>query len=115
MNRTGSNNLAVPQHQHVSHSRGNLVEVVGDEDQRRRSRIGRQLGQGENELLAAAKVETGARFVEQERPPARSSACGQAARAAVRPTTVVAKARSASQATPIRSRQASALASSAAS
>ena len=42
-----------------------LLDVVGDEDQRRRLHVGGELAEAAHEVLAASEVEAGGRLVEQ--------------------------------------------------
>ena len=66
MDRTGGLHPTVGQHQHVGEAVRDLLDVVGDEHDRRGAGVDGQRRQRGDELLASAEVEPGRRLVEQQ-------------------------------------------------
>ena len=88
----------------MGHRRRDVVDVVGDHDQRRRGRVASEVVEAVHELLAATEVEPAPTARRAARQRDRSSTCGRGARADVLPTTATRRARSAKRPTPMRSR-----------
>src|SRR5271163_563671 len=64
--QTCRDDLSLGQQHAVAETGRNLLDVMGDQDQRRGVGIGGQIGQPRYQLLAPAQVETGRGFVEQQ-------------------------------------------------
>ena len=87
VDRSGGEDLAVAAAAGRASCRRDVVDVVGDEHERRRGRIGGQVVERRDELLAAAEVEAGRGLVEQHHGRVVHQRAGQQHASGARRTT----------------------------
>src|SRR5690606_9867839 len=66
LQRAGRLDVPLAQEQPVGEALGDLLDVVGDEDDDGRAAVGGELPEGGHELLAAPEVQARGRLVEEE-------------------------------------------------
>ena len=71
VDRPARDHASVPQQERVGEPARDLVDVVGDEDERRARVVVRERSEPRHEVLAGAEVETGGGLVEDAAAPGR--------------------------------------------